>query len=79
MLSAIVVAAYLLFVLGRWRMAAGTPMAGPTEFLVALAGVALIMELTRRVAGLALILITAVFLLYAFAGPWLPGILEHRG
>lgn len=79
MLAAIVVAAYLLFVLGRWRMAAGTPMAGPTEFLVALAGVALIMELTRRVAGLALILITAVFLLYAFAGPWLPGILEHRG
>src|SRR5690554_2560734 len=79
MLSAIVVAAYLLFVLGRWRMAAGTPMAGQTEFLVALAGVALIMELTRRVAGLALILITAVFLAYAFAGPWLPGILEHRG
>jgi TRAP transporter 4TM/12TM fusion protein len=79
MLSAIVVAAYLLFVLGRWRMAAGTPMAGQTDFLVALAGVALIMELTRRVAGLALILITAVFLAYAFAGPWLPGILEHRG
>jgi len=79
MLSAIVVAAYLLFVLGRWRMAAGTPMAGQTEFLVALAGVVLIMELTRRVAGLALILITAVFLIYAFAGPWLPGILEHRG
>lgn len=79
MLSAIVVAAYLLFVLGRWRMAAGTPMAGQTEFLVALAGVVLIMELTRRVAGLALIIITAVFLTYAFAGPWLPGILEHRG
>ena len=79
MLSAIVVAAYLLFVLGRWRMAAGTPMAGQTEFLVALAGVVLIMELTRRVAGLALILITAVFLIYAFAGPWLPCILEHRG
>ncbi len=42
-------------------------------------GVALIMELTRRVAGLALIIITAVFLLYAFAGPYLPGLLEHRG
>ncbi|KGK41008.1 C4-dicarboxylate ABC transporter permease [Nitrincola sp. A-D6] len=79
MLAAIVVAAYLLFVLNRWRMAAGTPMVGQTEFLVALAGVALIMELTRRVAGLALIIITAVFLAYAFAGPFLPGILEHRG
>ncbi|QEW05166.1 TRAP transporter permease [Nitrincola iocasae] len=79
MLAAIVVAAYLLFVLNRWRMAAGTPMVGQTEFLVALAGVALIMELTRRVAGLALIIITGVFLAYAFAGPFLPGILEHRG
>lgn len=79
MLAAIVVAAYLLFVINRWRMAAGTPMVGQTEFLVALAGVFLIMELTRRVAGLALIIITAVFLAYAFAGPFLPGILEHRG
>ena len=75
----IIVAAYLLFVLQRWRMAAGTPFAGQTEFLVSAIGVALIMELTRRVAGLALIVITAVFLVYAFAGPYLPGLLEHRG
>ena len=79
MLASILVAAYLLFVLNRWRLAAGTPMVGQTEFLVALAGVAMIMELTRRVAGMALIVITAVFLAYAFAGPYLPGILEHRG
>ena len=79
MLASIVVAAYLLFVINRWRMAAGTPMVGQTEFLVALAGVMLIMELTRRVAGLALIIITGVFLAYAFLGPYLPGILEHRG
>lgn len=77
--ASIIVAAYLLFVLQRWRMAAGTPFAGQTEFLVSAVGVALIMELTRRVAGLALILITAVFLVYAFAGPYLPGLLEHRG
>ncbi|MGL6213945.1 TRAP transporter permease, partial [Billgrantia desiderata] len=77
--ASIIVAAYLLFVLQRWRMAAGTPFAGQTEFLVSAIGVALIMELTRRVAGLALIVITAVFLVYAFAGPYLPGLLEHRG
>ena len=79
MVAAVVVAAYLIFVLQRWRFAAGTPMVSQTDFLVALAGVILIMELTRRVAGLALIIITAVFLAYAFAGPYLPGILEHRG
>ncbi|MFQ3790158.1 TRAP transporter permease [Halomonas sp. A29] len=77
--ASIIVAAYLLFVLQRWRMAAGTPFAGQTEFIVSAVGVALIMELTRRVAGLALIVITAVFLVYAFAGPYLPGLLEHRG
>ncbi|WP_425451590.1 TRAP transporter permease [Marinospirillum perlucidum] len=79
MVAAVVVAAYLLFVLGRWRLAAGTPMVSNTDFLVAFAGVILIMELTRRVAGMALLVITAVFLIYAFAGPYLPGILEHRG
>jgi TRAP transporter 4TM/12TM fusion protein len=77
--ASILVAAYLVLVLNRWRMAAGTPFAGQTEFMIAAVGVALIMELTRRVAGLALIIITAVFLVYAFAGPYLPGLLEHRG
>ncbi|MCD8513010.1 MAG: TRAP transporter fused permease subunit [Nitrincola sp.] len=79
MAAAIIVAAYLIFVLQRWRFAAGTPMVSQTDFLVAFTGVMLIMELTRRVAGLALIVITGVFLIYAFAGPYLPGILEHRG
>lgn len=73
------VAAYLVMVLGRWRMTAGMPMANPVDMLVAATGVVLIMELTRRVAGLALIIITGVFLAYAFAGPYLPGLLEHRG
>jgi TRAP transporter 4TM/12TM fusion protein len=77
--ASILVAAYLILVLNRWRMAAGTPFAGQTEFMIAAVGVALIMELTRRVAGLALIAITGVFLVYAFAGPYLPGLLEHRG
>jgi TRAP transporter 4TM/12TM fusion protein len=60
-------------------MVAGMPLVGQTELLVSVVGVALIMELTRRVAGLALIVITGVFLVYAFAGPLLPGILEHQG
>ncbi|WP_412098111.1 TRAP transporter permease [Halomonas denitrificans] len=79
MVSALVVAAYLIFVLGRWRMAAGTPLVGTAEWLVAASGILLIMELTRRIAGLALIVITSVFLVYAFAGPYLPGILAHDG
>ncbi|WP_392567192.1 TRAP transporter permease [Halomonas sp. 707B3] len=79
MVASILVATYLIFVIDRWRMVAGMPLVGQTELLVSVVGVALIMELTRRVAGLALIVITGVFLMYAFAGPLLPGILEHQG
>jgi TRAP transporter 4TM/12TM fusion protein len=41
----------------------------------ATAGAAMILELTRRVAGLALVIITGVFLLYTFTAHLLPGIL----
>ncbi len=78
-IGALMVGAYIIMALTRWRMAAGTPLAGDHELWIAAAGVLLIMELTRRIAGLALVIITGIFLIYAFLGPWLPGFLEHRG
>jgi TRAP transporter 4TM/12TM fusion protein len=39
----------------------------------------LVIELTRRAAGLALPVITLIFISYAFLGPYLPGMLYHRG
>lgn len=42
-------------------------------------GTLLVLEVTRRVAGLALPIIALLFVLYAFIGPWLPGVLHHRG
>ncbi|MGF7184938.1 TRAP transporter 4TM/12TM fusion protein [Desulfitispora alkaliphila] len=53
----------------------------PTEmdFVVALLGVILVLELARRVSGNALPLLAGTFIAYAFLGPYLPGILEHRG
>src|SRR5690606_33533892 len=48
-------------------------------FFAALVGVVLILELTRRVAGLALVVIAGLFIAYSFFGPWLPGFLNHRG
>ncbi|SEP75001.1 TRAP transporter, 4TM/12TM fusion protein [Ectothiorhodospira magna] len=50
-----------------------------TDFWVATAGILLILELTRRVAGMALVVIAGIFILYGFVGPWLPGVLEHSG
>ncbi|MGF1548411.1 MAG: TRAP transporter permease [Thiotrichales bacterium] len=49
------------------------------DMYAAIAGILLILELTRRLAGLALVIIVAVFIAYGFLGPWLPGVLEHRG
>ncbi len=49
------------------------------DMWASIAGIALILELTRRLAGLALVIIAGIFIAYGFAGPWLPGVLEHRG
>jgi len=49
------------------------------DFYVALLGVILVLELTRRVSGWSLPILAFVFIGYAFLGPYLPGILQHRG
>ncbi|HPD94240.1 MAG TPA: TRAP transporter fused permease subunit, partial [Pararhodobacter sp.] len=49
------------------------------DMWASIAGIVLILELTRRLAGLALVLIVAVFVAYGFLGPWLPGVLHHNG
>lgn len=37
------------------------------------------LEITRRAVGAALPIVALVFLLYAYFGPYLPGVLAHRG
>ncbi|MGS4944555.1 TRAP transporter permease [Meridianimarinicoccus sp. RP-17] len=72
----IAVAAYLIAIYGTlMRNSTGTPFAPIGISIAAVAGTALIMEMTRRVAGLALVIIALVFLVYVFAGPYLPGFL----
>jgi TRAP transporter 4TM/12TM fusion protein len=78
-LASIAVLGYILFNVGPLRLRAGTAMAQPADFYAALVGVILILEVTRRVAGLALVVIASIFILYSFAGPYLPGFLAHRG
>ena len=78
-LAAIAVCLYIIFNAGILRLRAGTGMALPADMWAAVAGVLLILEMTRRLAGLALVIIVGVFVLYSFIGPWLPGFLQHRG
>src|SRR6056297_307005 len=74
------VAGYFLMAYNtNMRMSTGTSFAPVGISFAAAAGCALIMELTRRVAGLALVIIGLVFLVYVFAGPYLPGFLGYPG
>ncbi|MCT4331828.1 TRAP transporter permease [Paracoccus sp. YLB-12] len=78
-IASIAVLGYILFVVGALRLRAGTGMAQPGDMYAAIAGVILILELTRRLTGLVLVVIVSVFIAYSFLGPWLPGFLNHRG
>ncbi|NRB00212.1 MAG: TRAP transporter fused permease subunit [Rhodobacteraceae bacterium] len=75
-ICAIVVAMYLLPIYATAaRNSVGTPFVPIGIAFAATAGSAMILELTRRVAGLALVVITGVFLVYTFTAHLLPGIL----
>ncbi|QDG78511.1 TRAP transporter fused permease subunit [Labrenzia sp. PHM005] len=73
---AIVVAIYFIAIYDTAaRNSVGTAFVPIGVAFAATAGSAMILELTRRVAGLALVIITAVFLVYTFTAHLLPGIL----
>ncbi|MEM6498120.1 MAG: TRAP transporter fused permease subunit, partial [Pseudomonadota bacterium] len=75
-LCGVVVAIYLVSIYDTAaRNSVGTPFVPIGVAFAATAGAALILELTRRVAGLALVIITGVFLVYTFTAHLLPGIL----
>ncbi len=53
----------------------------PTSFDLIAGGLAIVvvLELTRRTTGWALVVVALLALTYALAGPYLPGMLAHRG
>ncbi|MGZ9810216.1 TRAP transporter permease [Pseudoroseicyclus sp. H15] len=76
-ICAVAVAVYLIAIYGTlMRNSTGTPFAPIGISMAAVAGSALILEMTRRVAGLALVVISAIFLIYVFTGQFLPGFLN---
>ena len=76
-LCGIVAAAYLIMAYSTAaRNSVGTANVPIGVAFAATATVALILELTRRVTGLALITIAGVFLVYTFCAHLLPGVLQ---
>ncbi len=49
------------------------------DVAVGFIGTLLVLEFGRRTSGLAMVVIAIVFLLYTLIGPWMPGVLQHRG
>ncbi|MDD3448408.1 MAG: TRAP transporter permease [Gammaproteobacteria bacterium] len=53
----------------------------PTTFdlVVAVSGMILLLEATRRALGPPLMVVAGVFLLYTFGGPYMPDVIAHKG
>lgn len=51
----------------------------PVDLLVGVTGILLLLEAARRVVGWPIVTVAVLFIVYAFAGPWVPGLLAHQG
>ncbi len=49
------------------------------DLIVSVLGIVTLLEATRRVMGLPMTILAILFLIYAFAGPWMPDLISHKG
>lgn len=61
------------------ELAARPGQATALDLTVALAGVVLLLEVTRRVVGLPMTIMAAIFIGYIFLGPYMPDMIAHKG
>ncbi len=69
--------AYLLIFYAELATRPGTPT--PMDIAVALVGLVLLLEATRRAIGWPMSVLGLVFIAYAMLGPFLPDVLSHKG
>ena len=72
-------ACWVYIVVNFQALARRTGAYKPVDIIVAVVGILVLMESCRRIVGLPILIIASVFILYAFAGRYLPGFLNHRG
>ncbi|MBS0124049.1 TRAP transporter permease [Thetidibacter halocola] len=68
---------YLYFFYDAIATRVGAPIM--QDFVVAVIGILILLEATRRALGPALMIVSTVFLAYTFLGPMMPGIIAHKG
>ncbi|MFC4175705.1 TRAP transporter permease [Microvirga sp. GCM10011540] len=49
------------------------------DLVTAGAGILLLLEATRRALGMPMVIVASVFILFTFAGPYMPDVLLHKG
>ncbi|NMT63370.1 TRAP transporter permease [Marinobacter orientalis] len=76
-LAAAFAASYLFFFYDQLSTRPGAPIT--QDLIVALGGIILLLEATRRALGLPLTIVAGVFLIYALAGPYMPDVISHKG
>ena len=76
-LAAAFCAAYLFLFYGELATRPGQPT--PMDIYTAALGIILLLEATRRVLGLPMVIVACVFLIYTFFGPYMPDMIAHRG
>ncbi|MDP1782899.1 MAG: TRAP transporter fused permease subunit, partial [Hydrogenophaga sp.] len=70
-------AAYIFIFYRELATRPGMPL--PVDVWTAVVGVVLLLEATRRVLGLPMVIVAMVFLGYTFAGPYMPDLIAHKG
>lgn len=76
-LASLMSGAYIIFNMDALVDRAGLPTT--LDVVFGALTILLVLEMTRRVIGLALVIVSALFLLYAYFGPYLPEAIAHRG
>lgn len=69
--------AYIIYEYQNLVLRAGT--VSDMDLAVGIIGIILVIEAARRVVGIPMVCGVLVFIAYAFAGPYMPGVLAHRG
>ncbi|MEQ4540895.1 MAG: TRAP transporter permease [Billgrantia sp.] len=70
-------AAYIFLFYAELSDRPGSPIL--RDVIVGVVGIVVLLEATRRALGPPLAIVASIFLLYSLFGPYMPGILAHRG
>ena len=70
-------ASYLFFFYAQLAERPGDPT--QLDLVVAIVGIVLLLEATRRALGPPLMVVATVFIMYSFFGPYMPEVIAHKG